>query len=369
MDVKVKLNETAIGDVNSNNAINSWDAVLLTQHTFNIPNGINILAADINRDGSVNSLDSTNLNRYIVGLFGLTGAPGKFDVRVKSKFFDDEILTGLVVNNILPQPEEKFGYIFGGYYSDADYTNKIERLPAQSVREMVVYAKYSVGYVIESDIELVNNIHVPGVDTQLECEEDKYALWNVYSGESLVFTQTNVIPASYTPTKPLRVEKHVEDYTGKTYSITYVNDVESTYTTENPTTYTYGADTPLTSPVSVENATTIVFAGWYDNAEFDGFPISNMNGRFGNTTLYAKWNRWTCRVSLDPRGGILDETILTHTYGTETVLLIPTHPNPAYKFSRWVHDNMRILRQKPACIAEAPNMTHPQIPPDGNVSS
>ncbi|MBQ2391818.1 MAG: hypothetical protein II306_08635, partial [Clostridia bacterium] len=184
MVVKVKLNETAIGDVNSNNAINSWDAVLLTQYIFNIPNGINILAADINRDGSVNSLDSTNLNRYIVGLFGLTGAPGKFDVRVKSEYFDDEILTGLVVNNILPQPEEKFGYIFGGYYSDADYTNKIERLPAQSVREMVVYAKYSVGYVIESDIELVNNIHVPGVDTQLECEEDKYALWNVYSGES-----------------------------------------------------------------------------------------------------------------------------------------------------------------------------------------
>ena len=91
----------------------------------------------------------------------------------------------------------------------------------------MIYAKYSVGYVIESDIELVNNIHVPGVDTQLECEEDKYALWNVYAGESLVFAQTNVIPASYTPTKPLRVEKHVEDYTGKTYSITYVNDVES----------------------------------------------------------------------------------------------------------------------------------------------
>lgn len=354
MVVKVKLNETAIGDVNSNNEINSWDAVLLTQHTFNIPNGINILAADINRDGSVNSLDSTNLNRYIVGLFGLTGAPGKFDVRVKSKFFDDEILTGLVVNNILPQPEEKFGYIFGGYYSDADYTNKIERLPAQSVREMVVYAKYSVGYVIESDIELVNNIHVPGVDTQLECEEDKYALWNVYSGESLVFTQTNVIPASYTPTKPLRVEKHVEDYTGKTYSITYVNDVESTYTTENPTTYTYGADTPLTSPVSVENATAIVFAGWYDNAEFEGLPISNMNGRFGNTTLYAKWNRWTCRVSLDPRGGILDETVLTHTYGTETKLPTPTHSNPDYKFVRWVHDNNTIT-SIPADVYHANN--------------
>jgi hypothetical protein len=71
-----------------------------------------------------------------------------------------------------------------------------------------------------------------------------------------------------------------------------------------------------------------------------------MNGRAGDTTLYAKWEYYTCRVNLDPRGGILDKTVLTHTYGTETVLPIPTHPNPGYKFVRWLWNDRGSLRHK-----------------------
>ena len=354
--IKVRLNEVEVGDVNSDSLINSYDAYLLAQHTYNIPNKINLSAADINRDEIVNHLDSTNLNRHMVGFFGLDDAPGRYNVRVNNGYFDDTFLMGIVVNSPLPQPEEKLGYIFEGYYSDATYKKKITKLPAKSVKEMVIYSKYIPGYVIESDYELENNIHVYEYETPLVCEG--VTSWNVYDGETLVYENVSSIPASYKPQKGLRVEKYVEDYTGKTFTITYEeNGVECTYASENPRTYTYGVDTVLINPEVVGTSTdktAIQFAGWYDNAEFEGLPVTNLNGKSGNITLYAKWNRWTCRVSLDPRGGILDETVLTHTYGTETVLPIPTNPNPAYKFSRWVHDNNTIT-SIPADVYHANN--------------
>ena len=345
MVVKVKLNKTAIGDVDSNSVIDSWDAVLLMRETFDVPrNIINRLAADINRDGIINQHDSTYLNRYIVGFFGLTGAPGKFDVRVKNKFFDDVILEDLVVNSDLPQPEEKFGYVFDGYYSDAEYTKPIEKLPAKSVREIVIYAKYKEGYIIDSSLELENNIHVFGQETPLVSEG--VTLWNVYDDNRLIYRAVSSIPANYKPTTDLRVEKYVEDLTGKTYTITYVeNGVECTCATENPIIYTYGVDTAITSPVSAANTSTgynvVNFAGWYTNPEFDGLPVTNMNGRFGDITLYAKWDRWTCKINLDAKGGNCDG-YMVHTYGTETILPTPTHSNPDYKFLRWVHNGNAI---------------------------
>ena len=338
LTVKVRLNETTVGDVDSNSKINIWDAVLLTQHTFDTPRStVNTAAADLNRDGKVNQHDSSYLNRHMVGFFGLTHAPGKYDVKVKNSLVGDKILEALTVNSPLPEPEVTLGYIFKGYYADQAYETEIDVVPEASVKEMVIYAKYDLGYAIESDLDLANDIHVYGHETVLSENAD---LYNVYDGDRLVYTGVNAIPASCKPTTGLRVEKYEEDLTGRTYSITYVNDVECTYTAENPTTYTYGVDTVLTSPVSVENTNTgrnaINFAGWYDNAEFEGLPVTNLNGRSGNITLYAKWDKWTCRVSLDPRGGTLAQSVLTHTYGTETVLPIPTHSNPAYKFVRWV---------------------------------
>ena len=342
MTVKVKLNETVVGDVDSNSKINAWDALLLTQHTFDIPRGINLAAADINRDTYVDTFDSTYLNRYMVGFFGIDGTPGVFDVTIKSNISGDKILKNVVVNSPLPKPEEKLGYVFKGYYSDAAYENRIEVVPAKSVRNLVVYAKYEPGYVVESDLKLENNLFVLGEELKLCHIINDYSRienWDVYDGDTLVFTGGS-IPADYVPTTGLRVV--AKDATVQTFNITYVNDVESTYETENPTAYAYGANITLTNPVSVENANAIKFEGWYENPDFSGVPVTTIEGRAEDITLYAKWSVWTCSINLDAKGGIVEERILQHTYGTETVLPIPTHPNPDYKFVRWVHDGSTV---------------------------
>lgn len=83
----------------------------------------------------------------------------------------------------------------------------------------------------------------------------------------------------------------------KTYSITYNN-----MTAEDGTSYWTKTDTiPLTfnayKTIILPLADTVqrkgyVFEGWYDNADFDGEPLSEISaGTENNVILYAKWER------------------------------------------------------------------------------
>ena len=340
----VEMCTTSVGDVNSSAVVDIWDAVLLTRYVYNKNVfGVNRAASDINRDDDVNILDSTLLNRHMVGLFGITGAPGRFNVRLKSDLYtEDKILSGVVVNRIIPEPEEISGYIFKGYYLDENFENEVVTLPVMSVKEIVLYPKYVAGYVVESDLELVNNIFTPGEKLDLRHIINEYSCienWDVYDGEELVFTSITCIPADYIPTSTLRVVG--KEAVNAKFNVTYVSDEECTHT--NPALHTYGESIELTEAVATANTTAgaIVFSfvGWYDNPGFNGLPITQISADApGDITLYAKWDKESWHIKLDPAGGEVEEGFVIHTYGTETILPTPTHGNPEYVFSHWIFD-------------------------------
>lgn len=78
-------------------------------------------------------------------------------------------------------------------------------------------------------------------------------------------------------------------WTAIEYTITYHDAYMNTFNNENNSAFTVESDAYV-----FENAerTGYVFAGWYDNADFDGEPIAvREKGSHGNLDLYAKWEK------------------------------------------------------------------------------
>lgn len=65
----VTISIVQVGDVNEDNVVNGTDLELLKKHVLGIESlyGNKYLAADINNDGELNSLDVLQLNKYING--------------------------------------------------------------------------------------------------------------------------------------------------------------------------------------------------------------------------------------------------------------------------------------------------------------
>ncbi len=83
------------------------------------------------------------------------------------------------------------------------------------------------------------------------------------------------------------------------YNITYVLEDGATNHESNPTTYTNLDVLPL-YPAEKENHT---FGGWYLNAEHTGSPLTIIENRHGDLTLYAKFEMFKYQVTFDSDGG------------------------------------------------------------------
>ena len=86
------------------------------------------------------------------------------------------------------------------------------------------------------------------------------------------------------------IEKQYEQYT-----ITY--ELNGGTNADNPTTYTI-----VTPDITLKAAGKMgyTFLGWYDNAEFDGTPITSIpTGSTGNKDLYAKWEERKLKINAE----------------------------------------------------------------------
>lgn len=78
--------------------------------------------------------------------------------------------------------------------------------------------------------------------------------------------------------------------------------------------YCYAFPTSVTEPTTLKNPYregAWEFAGWYNNAEFAGDPITTINADFAGT-LYAKWNSVREGITYDLNGG---SNIINNPYG------------------------------------------------------
>ena len=84
----------------------------------------------------------------------------------------------------------------------------------------------------------------------------------------------------------------VDEYYVQKYSITYVLN-GGTNNNDNPSIYTMLDTITLNAPTKDRYA----FAGWYETEEFEGEPTTIINGRTGDITLYAKWQKSEFKVT------------------------------------------------------------------------
>ncbi len=100
-----------------------------------------------------------------------------------------------------------------------------------------------------------------------------------------------------------------------------------------------GGTLPEFSPVAgaalpIPTKTGYTFAGWYENPEFSGNPVTDIpTNSTENLNFYAKWTANTYTVTFDANGGSVSQTSAVTVAGKLTSLPTPTYDG--YDFLGW----------------------------------
>ncbi len=99
--------------------------------------------------------------------------------------------------------------------------------------------------------------------------------------------------------------------------------------------YRYGASGSTSDVTPTNGPAGMVFAGWYDNADFTGDPVTAFEVPAGGLNLYALWKHPDVHVTYEEDGGseVADETVAWNQHATE-----PEAPTrDGYEFGGWYY--------------------------------
>ncbi|MCK9482132.1 MAG: InlB B-repeat-containing protein [Bacteroidia bacterium] len=196
------------------------------------------------------------------------------------------------------QNASRAGYSFEGWYKEESFINKVTNIPAGSTGNKTFYAKWSVvdyniiyylnggtnpssnkdGYTVEQLPSTLHDASRPG-----------YAFKGWYDNVSFNGNPITQIPAGSTGNKIFYAKWEII-----TYNVTY-NMNEGNGCSDR----TYTVETPTFNLCTSVSRTGYWFKGWYDNAGFNGNPVTQvLKGSTGNKIFYAKWQKRAARVVL-----------------------------------------------------------------------
>ena len=249
---------------------------------------------------------------------------------------------------------EKTGYVFLGWYDNEDFLgDTVTELNATDTEDVTLYAlweieTYAITYELNGGTNAAGNPATYTVEDTVtfldpEAPEGKtFAGW--YDNETFTGEPVTSLPEGSTGAVTLFAK-----FTNQTFTITYdVGDGENDE--DNPG--TYQVDTPtitLEAPTPVDGFT---FAGWYDNPDFNGDPITEITiGSTGDLTLYAKYEAIGYSVTYNLNGGTNHpENPSSYTSDQATITLRdPTRLH--YDFLGWF-DNENFLGDPITTITE-----------------
>ena len=220
----------------------------------------------------------------------------------------------------------KTGYNFDGWYESADFNgNSLSQISRGTFGNKVLYAKwttesYTITYELNGGSLETANPSTYEMATETFILNEPVRIGYNFGG----WYET----ANYTGERVTQIEKG--SYGDKklyakwgviTYSIEYVlnggmnNEV-------NPTSYTIEVETfSLNDP----SKAGYDFAGWYENVEFEGNPITHIaKGSYNSKVLYAKWSPITYTITYNLNGGKFSGTCAkSYTYESSVILPIP----------------------------------------------
>ena len=228
----------------------------------------------------------------------------------------------------------KTGHTFMGWFDNAEYTGEaITGIQSGSEGNKELWAKwqintYSIRFVTNGGNEIadVEYEYNEQISAPVAPSRKGYYFEGWYNEELTEQYVFNRMPAS---DLTLYAKWTIEEY-----SITY---------------FTYGGELPegviLNNTYTVEDAITLpilekeghTFNGWYDNADFNGEPISGIaEGSTGSLLLYAKFtiNSYTITFKNDDDSVI---TTVTQDFGTQLEAPEVANKN-GYEFEGWFLD-------------------------------
>ncbi len=254
------------------------------------------------------------------------------------------------VDTVLPIPT-RVGYTFAGWYSDKACTKAIDTIDACSITaNITVYAKWTV------NARVIRYYDMDGAEFSGTFAKEAPTEYNYSAAVTLInptkigYTFGGWYLENGTKVTSLAKGKYTEDidlyakWTANTYTITYKDYNNATFTGKNPTGYptkhTYDAETVL--PVPTRSGYT--FLGWYTDKACTT-PIEKIGAKdiTAAITVYAKWDLNSRKISYYDMDGyqfsgiFAKEAPTEYKYTTAVTLLNPT--KTGYTFGGWYLSN------------------------------
>lgn len=247
-------------------------------------------------------------------------------------------------------------FVFDGWYTDEFFTQKITKIEKGASGDIVLYAKwniivYNINYVLEDfsgiDVTKIHNNN-PSTRTAIDVltlnapiTDDRnfeFSGWYTspdYSDESKISSISPDIHSDIT--LYAKWEKAV-------YSISYnygvINLIHRPIENNNPTTYEYGDNKPLTD---IE-ADGFIFNGWCTDAALKNKVTSVPEDAYGDIILYADFTEKTYSISyvLDCKevtaSQVVNPNPTVRTTTQQVSLDDPETINVEYEFDGWYLD-------------------------------
>ena len=230
-------------------------------------------------------------------------------------------------------------YDFVGWYDNADFEGSaVTQIALGSIGDITLYArwtptvyeiKYNLNgginaeenpenYTIESDTVILAaparaGYAFVGWFIDAECTESITEISHGSHGIIEIYAkwETKVYNIGYEPNGGTNSESNPDTYTVETNSITLGAPTRDYYD----------------------------FAGWYDNADFEGSAITQIAlGSIGDITLYARWTPTVYEIKYNLNGGInAEENPENYTIESDTVILAAP-ARAGYAFVGWFID-------------------------------
>ena len=242
-------------------------------------------------------------------------------------------------SNVILASPSKTGYNFLGWYSDAEFTTKVEEIPAGSMGDINLYAnwetiEYTITYVLNGGENSSDNpatYNIASDDIILKnASRVGYDFVGWYYDASFK-TPCEKIPAASTGDITLYAQFEIESF-----DIKYELDGGKN-NKNNPTQYNEESTVVFGKPSKYGYR----FIGWYSNEECTEVTTGINYGSKGDITIYAKWEVILTEVTY-VLNGLADanpENPSSYTIETSQQLSAPLNVKDGYTFEGWYTDS------------------------------
>ena len=238
----------------------------------------------------------------------------------------------------LPTPAERTGYTFkGGFTAASGGTQVTESTKVTSTSNHTLHAQWEAnkytasfnangGTVGTDSITVTYDSVYSGLPTP-EREGHNFNGWYTAQTDGTLISNDTKVTATSNHT----LYAH---WTASSYAVD-LNLGGGAINSGNVTSYTYGVGATLPTDITRVGYT---FGGWFDNADFDGEAVTNIDATAtGAKTYYAKWDANSYNVIFNANGGTVDLESITVTYdGTYGELPVPQRVG--HNFAGWYTD-------------------------------